>query len=78
MATVKYGDYVHSNFVTPSNKLYNRNSVSDLVLSDLASTLQITLHQMGMPLTLGIYMCYYYGLDSLGQMSLRCKIGLAP
>lgn len=49
--------------------LYNRDGVSDHVHSVLASTQQITLHQMGMPVTLGIYMCYYYGLDSLGQMS---------
>ncbi len=62
--------------LTSSYKLYNGNS--DLVHSVLAGKQQITLHQMGMPVTLGIYMCYYYGLDHLGQMSWGCKIGFAP
>lgn len=29
-----------------------------------ASTQQLNLHQMGMPVTLGISICYYCGLDS--------------
>lgn len=31
----------------------------------------LTLHQMGMPATSGIYTCYCCRLDSLGQMSWR-------